>query len=45
MIEAIQDQWVIAAGVVVLAVTFVVWLYSARRASARKGGAHERPGP
>lgn len=30
MIEAIQDQWVIVAGVVVLVVSFFVWLYTAR---------------
>lgn len=30
MIEAIQDQWVIVAGVVVLVVSFFVWLYTIR---------------
>jgi hypothetical protein len=30
MIEAVQDYWVIVAGIVVLAVAFVVWL-AARR--------------
>jgi len=30
MIEAIQDQWVIVAGVVVLVVSFFVWLYTTR---------------
>ncbi len=30
MIEAIQDQWVIVAGVVVLAVSVAVWLYTFR---------------
>ncbi len=30
MIEAIQDQWLIVAGVVVLVVAGIVWLYAAR---------------
>ncbi len=30
MIEAIQDQWGIAAGVVVLIAAFVVWVHTAR---------------
>jgi hypothetical protein len=30
MVEAIRDQWVIAAGLVVLVVAFVVWLYARR---------------
>jgi hypothetical protein len=30
MVEAVQDYWVIVAGIVVLAVAFVVWL-AARR--------------
>jgi hypothetical protein len=30
MVEAVQDYWVIVAGLVVLVVTFVVWL-AARR--------------
>jgi hypothetical protein len=30
MVEAIRDQWVIVAGVVVLVAAFVVWLYTGR---------------
>jgi hypothetical protein len=30
MVEAIRDQWVIAAGVVVLVAAFLVWLYTGR---------------
>jgi len=30
MVEAVQDYWVIVAGIVVLVVAFVVWL-AARR--------------
>ena len=30
MVEAIRDQWVIAAGVVALVAAFHVWLYAGR---------------
>jgi len=30
MVEAIRDQWVIAAGVVALVAAFLVWLYAGR---------------
>jgi len=30
MVEAIRDQWVIVAGVVVFVAAFVVWLYTGR---------------
>jgi hypothetical protein len=30
MVEAIRDQWVIVAAVVVLVAAFVVWLYTGR---------------
>jgi hypothetical protein len=30
MVEAVQDHWVIVAGIVVLVVAFVVWLAAGR---------------